>query len=184
MGRFRLQTLVLRAGYFALLPLFGIAGAQTPAKAPPPREAILTAAQKLMTAYPYCALVSLDSAGRPSIRTMSPFPPEADMTVWFATNDRSRKYQELLKNPSVTVYYANHTEAEGYVALYGKAFLISDMAEIKKRKRAYWDQAFPGLKHLVLIKVVPDRLEIISYKDQLDQATDTWQPPSVDFPAK
>lgn len=174
----------LRAGMAALLSLSAFGWSQGPAAAPSPRETILKAARALMTAHPYCALVSVDTAGRPAIRTMNPFPPEADMTVWFATHDQSRKCREILKDPRVTVYYANHQRAEGYVALHGRATLVLDPAEIQKRKRAYWDQAFPGLKHLVLVKIVPERLEIISYKDRLNADKDTWECPSVDFPAK
>jgi len=62
--------------------------------------------------------------------------------------------------------------------------LVRDPAEIQKRKRAYWDQAFPGFKHLVLIKVVPERLEVISYKDGLTNSPEDFRPPHVEFPAR
>ena len=77
-----------------------------------------------------------------------------NMTVWFATNTRSRKVQELRRDPRVTLYYSDHETAIGYVSLAGRAVLVEDMQEILKRKRAYWEQAFPGLKNLVLVKVV------------------------------
>ena len=38
------------------------------------------------------------------------------------------------------------------------------MHEIQKRKHAYWDTAFPGLTNLVLIKVVPERIDVINSK--------------------
>ena len=65
------------------------------------------------------------------------------MTVWVATNTRSRKVQEIRRDPRVCLYYADHSKATGYVALSGRAVLVEDMNEIQKRKRAYWDQAFP-----------------------------------------
>ena len=55
------------------------------------------------------------------------------------------------------------------------------MAEILKRKRAYWDQAFPGLKNLVLIKVVPERLDVLDYAAGTQPSSETWRPPSVEF---
>jgi hypothetical protein len=84
-------------------------------------------------------------------------------------------------DPRVVVYYANHAEAIGYVALHGRAVLVDDMQEILKRKRAYWDQAFPGLKNLVLIKVVPERIDVLNYKAGTKPNPETWRPPSIDF---
>jgi general stress protein 26 len=118
---------------------------------------------------------------------MNPFPPEEDMTVWFATNTRSRKVREIRRDPRVTLYYADHAKAIGYVTLAGRAVLVEDMQEILKRKRAYWDQAFPGLKNLVLIKVVPERLDVLNYKAGTQADPETWRTPSIELvpaPAK
>jgi general stress protein 26 len=171
-----------------LLPLLTLA-TLSPARAqekekPPPvldRAALIAAAREIMTAQTYCALITIDEAGRPQVRTMNPFPPDEDMTVWFATNTRSLKVQQMRKDPRVTLYYADHAQATGYVALAEKAELVEDRAEILKRKRAYWDQAFPGLKNLVLIKVEPERLDVLDYKAGTQANTETWRPPSVEF---
>ncbi len=104
------------------------------------------------------------------------------MTVWMATNTRSLKVQEIRKDPRVTLYYADHAKATGYVALKGRAVLVDDMQEILKRKRAYWDQAFPGLKNLTLIKVVAERLDVVNYKRGTAIDKDTFRPPSVSMP--
>ena len=145
------------------------------------RAALVAAAREIMTAQTYCALITIDETGRPQVRTMNPFPPDEHMVVWFATNTRSLKVQQIRKDPRVTLYYADHLKATGYVALSGRAELTEDMGEILKRKRAYWDQAFPGLKNLVLIKVVPERVEVLNYKAGTQVNPDTWRPPSVDF---
>ena len=81
----------------------------------------------------------------------------------------------------MTLYYSNHATAIGYVALSGHAGLTDDMAEIQKRKRAYWDQAFPGLKNLTLIKVIPERLEVLNYKAGLSNDPETFRAPSIDL---
>ncbi len=158
--------------------------AQEKEKQPPAldRAALIAAAREIMTAQTYCALITIDETGRPQVRTMNPFPPDEDMAVWFATNTRSLKVQQMRKDPRVTLYYADHLKATGYVALAGRAELTEDMAEILKRKRAYWDQAFPGLKDLVLIKVVPERLDVLNYKAGTQPSGETWRPPSIDFP--
>ena len=85
---------------FALL-LFclttGSALAQPDQKALPSRDSLLAAAREIIGMQKYCALITLDSVGHPHARTMNPFPPEEDMTVWIATNSRSRKVQEIRK---------------------------------------------------------------------------------------
>ncbi len=150
-------------------------------KTPPTREELIAAARDVMASQKYCALVTIDATGGASVRTMNPFPPEEDMTVWFATNDRSRKVAEIGANPRVTLYYADHQKASGYVTLSGRAELVADRAEILKRKRAYWDQSFPNLEHLVLIKVVPEKLDVLDYKGKVEIDPKTWRTPSVVF---
>jgi len=115
---------------------------------------------------------------------MNPFPPEEDMTVWIATNSRSRKVREIQNNPRVCLYYADHSKAVGYVAIVGKAIVVDDMSEKLKRKRDYWDQAFPDWKYLVLIKVVPERLEVLNYAHGMLNDPVTWRAPSVEFDRK
>jgi len=145
------------------------------------RARLIAAAREIMGAQTYCALITLDEAGRPQVRTMNPFPPEEDMTVWIATNTRSRKVREMRRDPRVSLYYADHAKATGYVTLTGHAVLVEDMQEILKRKRAYWDQAFPGLKNLLLIKVVPERLDVLNYKAGTQTDPETWRTPSIEL---
>jgi len=145
------------------------------------RDSIISAAKEIISSVKYCALITIDSTGCADIRTMNPFPPEDDMSVWMATNTRSRKYNEIKKNPNVTLYYANHSKADGYVTIKGKAELINDSTEIMKRKRDYWNQAFPDWKYLALIKVIPERLEVINYKRKFYNRDITWEVPALDF---
>jgi general stress protein 26 len=158
-----------------------VAAGDAQPKAAPDRAALLAAAREIMGAQTYCALVTLDETGRPQVRTMNPFPPEEDMSVWMATNTRSRKVRQIRKDPRVTLYYSNHGTAIGYVAITGRALLTEDGAEIRKRRRAYWDQAFPGLANLTLIRVVPERLEVVNYKAGLSNDPQTFAAPAVDF---
>ncbi len=149
--------------------------------ADPRRDSLIAAAREIISAQKYCALITVDSSGNPHSRTMNPFPPDDGMVVWMATNSRSRKVQEIRNNPRVTLYYANHGAATGYVAINGKAVLVDDMSEKLKRKREYWTQSFPDWKYLLLIKVVPEKIEVINYKRGLFNGPETWDPPSVEF---
>lgn len=168
---------------FALITVLRPTLAQDKQPPVPDRARLIAAAREIMQAQTYCALITIDQAGRPQVRTMNPFPPEEGMTVWFATNTNSRKVQEIRKDPRVCLYYADHSKATGYVALTGKAFLIDDMQEILKRKRAYWDTSFPGLKNLVLIKVVPEQLDVLNYKQGALGNSVTWRTPSIQIGA-
>jgi general stress protein 26 len=147
--------------------------------AAPDRDSLISAAREIIGLQTYCALVTVDSSGQPHVRTMNPFPPENDMTVWIATNSRSRKAREIRNNPRVCLYYADHNRASGYVTITGKAVLVDDMSEKLKRKRSYWTQAFPDWKYLLLIKVVPERLEVLNYKRGMLNDTVTWSAPSL-----
>jgi general stress protein 26 len=149
--------------------------------APLTRAQLISAAREIMTAQHYCALITLGEDGRPVVRTMNPFPPEDDMTVWFATSTLTRKCQQIRHDPRVTLYYADHSKATGFVALSGKAELVSDPAEIKKHWRAYWESAFPDKTKLVLIKVIPERMDVLSYKAGALNDPVTWRTPSVEF---
>jgi general stress protein 26 len=176
-----------RALLLSLLPVLALAVPQVaaaqekPASPAEERARLVAAAREIMAAQTYCALVTIDEAGRPQVRTMNPFPPEDDMTVWFATNTRSRKVREMRRDPRVALYYSDHANAIGYVQVTGRAVLVDDKQEILKRKRAYWDQAFPGLQNLVLVKVVPERLDVLNYKAGVQADPETWRTPSIEL---
>lgn len=159
------------------------ASQDTPSSSPDPAK-VLAAAREIMAAQQYCGLITIDETGLPQIRTMNPFPPDEGMVVWMATNPRSRKVAQIRKDPRVSLYYSNHADAIGYVAITGKAVLVDDMQEVLKRKRAYWDSAFPGLKNIILIKVIPERIDVVNYKQGLNGDPVTWRSPSIPVPAK
>jgi general stress protein 26 len=176
------HALLLALSSVLVLVVSRPAGAQEKPPSPADERArLVAAAREIIAAQTYCALVTIDEAGRPQVRTMNPFPPEEDMTVWFATNTRSRKVREMRRDPRVALYYSDHKNAIGYVQITGHAVLIEDMQEILKRKRAYWDQAFPGLRNLVLVKVVPERLDVLNYKAGVQADPETWRTPSIDL---
>jgi general stress protein 26 len=150
-------------------------------RAPVGRPELIAAAREIVAGQTYCALITQDDEGRPQVRTMNPFPPEEDMTVWIATSSLTRKVQHIRRDPHVTLYYSNHGQATGYVAIAGRAELVDDRAEMIKRKRAYWDSAFPGFKNLVLIKVIPERMDVLNYSRGALGDPETWRTPSLDL---
>jgi general stress protein 26 len=150
-------------------------------RAPLGRPELIAAAREIIAGQTYCALITQDEEGRPQVRTMNPFPPEEDMTVWMATSTLTRKVRHIRRDSRVTLYYANHGQATGYVTINGRAKLIDDLAEMIKRKRAYWDSTFPGFKNLVLIKVIPEHIDVLNYSRGALGDPETWRTPSVEF---
>jgi general stress protein 26 len=145
------------------------------------RLARLQAAREIMIGAGNCALITLDKRGTPQVRTMDPFEPETDFTVWLATNPNSRKVQQIKRNTTVTLYYADKNE-NGYVTLHGKAILVNDQKEKDTRWKEEWKAFYPNRSdQYLLIKVVPDYLEVINYKHSITGDSKTWQPVRVDF---
>ena len=156
------------------------AGQEKPA-GQPSRSELIAAALEIIASQQYCALITQDQQGCSQARTVNPFPPDENMIVWIATSTLTRKVQQIRRDSRVTLYYADHAKATGYVAITGSAVLVDDRAEMIKRKRAYWDTAFPGFKNLVLIKVIPEHLDVLNYSRGAQNDPVTWHAPSVEF---
>ena len=145
------------------------------------RDTLLTAAKNLMKQSVYCGFVTVDSAGRPQTRPMNPFPLGDDFVIWFATSRNSLKVRQIRSNPSVSIYFANHQVARGYVNITGKATVIDDKELLKKMKRDYWD-GIPGWQEIfVLIRIEPEILQVINYEMGINNDPLTFAAPEVQF---
>jgi general stress protein 26 len=145
------------------------------------RDTILAAAREIIKETTYCGLVTIDSTGQPQVRTMNPFPVNDDLVIWFATSRSSRKVGELKNNSKVAVYFADHNTAKGYVNISGTAEILDDKEFLVKMKRAYWE-GIPNWQDIfVLIKIVPERLEVINYKRGINNDPKTFKAPWIDF---
>ena len=146
------------------------------------REAeLIAAARETMTTARYCALITLDSSGRAQARTLDPFPPDENMVVWLGTNPRSRKVAAIRRNPRVTLYYFDR-EAQAYVTIYGVARLVNDPKAKLKWWKDEWQAFYPNrTKDYLLIRVEPEKLEVVNVKQGIVGDPHTWKPPSVTF---
>lgn len=151
------------------------------AQNPVNRDSILTAAKEIIAGTTYCALATIDSTGKPDIRTMNPFPPSGDWITWFATARNSEKVKEIRRNPWVCVYYADHTAAKGYVNISGKAEIIDDKELLIKKKRDYWDGISGWQENFVLIRVAPVTMEVINYAHKVYNDPKTLKAPKIEF---
>ncbi len=145
------------------------------------RIKLINTAREIMTTANTCALITLDNEGRSRVRTMDPFDPETDLTVWFGTNPKSRKVDQIKNDPCVTLYYLDNDES-GYVMIQGIAQIVDDQKEKEKRWKDKWKVFYPNKPEgYVLIKVSPTWMEVISYSHGILGDTLTWKPPIVVF---
>ena len=143
-------------------------------------EKIRVAALEMIHNSRYCALITLDESGQPQARTMEAFAPDTNLVVWFGTNKFSRKVGEINNDPRVTIYYGDDT-GNGYVVLTGRAEIVDDPGEKKNRWMEHWDQFYPDKKSTyILIKVIPQKLEVVSYKHGLTGDSISWRAPNIE----
>jgi general stress protein 26 len=144
-------------------------------------DSVLSAAREIITSNNFCALVTLDNTGQPQVRTMNPFPLGEEFEIWFATSRNSRKVTEIINDGRVCVYYADHSTAKGYVTLTGTATVIDDKELLLKKKREYWENIPQWQDVMVLIKIVPETLDVVNYNLRLYGDPETWRATSVRF---
>jgi PPOX class probable F420-dependent enzyme len=158
--------------------------APTARGATPARERVLAAAAELMRAARLCALVTLDAHGAPQARAMDPFPPEPDLSVWLATNPKTRKLGEIRRDPRVVLFYLD-PDGQGYVTLHGTARVVDDAAEKARRFKPEWKAFYSdenrGADYL-LIEVHPTRVEVVSARHGIAAEPQAWAPAVVTFP--
>jgi general stress protein 26 len=167
---------------FATLLLFSFKGfGQANESEHSPDNKLIVAAKEIMESATTCALISLDKEGRPRVRAMDAFPPENDFTVWFGTNPKSRKVEQIKNDARVTLYYLEN-DGSGYVMINGKAQLIDELQEKEKHWKVEWEAFYPNYPDdFLLIKVSPEWMEVVSYAYGIIGDTVTWEPPAIKF---
>jgi general stress protein 26 len=158
-----------------------VSRAQTVASRKLSRAELIAAAREIMTSARYCALLTLDASGQSQARALDPFPPDENLVVWLGTNPRSRKVAAIRRNRRVTLYYFDR-EAQAYVTIYGNARLVND----PEAKRKWWKDEWKSFylnraSDYLLIRVIPERLEVVSVKQGIVGDSVTWKPPAVMF---
>ncbi len=144
------------------------------------KDTILNVASDIIKSVQHCALISVDSVNEAHARTMEVFSTDKDFTLWFGTNIKSRKVKEIRENKKVTVYY-QAGNGGGYVTVYGNAQIVEDKKETSKRFKKEWESYFTDKNDFALIKVIPYKLEIISYKNRINGNKKTWKAVNYKF---
>ena len=145
-------------------------------------DSVLAVAHSIISNTPFCALVTLDGQGMPHVRTMEPFTPDEDLTIWMATNPQSRKVEHIRSNSTVVLHYLEAARP-GYVTIHGQARLVDDPAEKKARWKDSWEPFYPDReKGYLLIEVTPQRIEVVSAPDGILGDSLSWRPPAIQIP--
>jgi len=144
------------------------------------RDSLLIYARIIIDSSDSHVLVTVDEKDNPRARTMSPFTPEENWTIWLGTFPTSRKVKQIKNNPNVIVFYYD-SKSYSYVNISGTAKLINDTDLKAKYWKDGWKRFYPDRdKDYILIEVTPERLEVCSFKYHL-----FWDengiPPSVEF---
>jgi PPOX class probable F420-dependent enzyme len=148
----------------------------------PPRAQVIAAAKEIMQDARYCTLITIGPDGRPQARIVDPFVPDADLTIWIATNPLTRKVKEVRRDPRVTLLYFSPATTE-YVTVFATAVLDTDA----RQKAAHWKTEWAALytdqnrgEDYMLLRVKPSRLEVVSVRRGIVNDPKTWLPVSVD----
>lgn len=146
--------------------------------AAPQTDRVLDAARATMKSAQSCFLITVDDQRQAQARILNPFDPEPDMKVWMATNRNTRKVGQIRRNPRVTLAYWDQAGA-GYVTIIGRARLVEDLAERKKRWKPNWAEFYPGGPEgdtYLLIEFTPQQIEVMSGKHQIAIEPLGWKP--------
>ena len=168
----------------ALVLLLSIQAIAAPQAAPLTRAAVITAATDIIQKARYCTFITIGEDGQPQARIVDPLAPDAGMTMWFATNPLTRKVSQIRRNPRVTLSCFD-APSSSYVTLLGRADLVTDAAEKQRHWKADWTAIYPkgpGNPDVMLIRITPARLEIVSESRGLVGDPKTWLPLAIDFP--
>jgi general stress protein 26 len=116
-------------------------------------------AWELMKKVGFAMLVTRDG-DRLRARPMSAYLERESNTIYFLTDARRHKDEEIARNPGINLSFAD-ASAQKYVSLTGTAVVSNDRAKIKELfstpAKAWWESADdPNIR---VLKVTPDDAE-------------------------
>lgn len=142
---------------------------------------VLEVARQVMVAARYCTMVTLGEKHEPQARIMDPLAPDAALTVYVATNPRSRKVAEIRRDARITLLYFDPIRP-AYVTLIGRAIEVGG-AEKRSHHKDDWQAFFPreNPDSYTLYRIEASRVEVVSAQDGLSGDPATWRPEIIDL---
>ena len=170
--------------FLPFLLLWHASAQPTPPAAPRSRSAILAAATDIVRQARYCTLVTLGEDGHPQARIVDPRGPDASFTTWIATNPLTRKVAQIRRDSRVALLCFD-AATSSYVAVLGRGAIVTDAAEKARRWKDEWTPFYASAasgNDVMLIRMTPIRLEIVSVERGFAGDPQTWRPLTIDFP--
>lgn len=113
--------------------------------------------QKLSEEVNICMFLTKADNREEGCRPMATMKVDDDATIWFFTNDKSSKVDELMKDDEVHLVYS-HPGKDSYINLWGTGEVLYDREKIKELWNPMLKAWFPdGIDdpNLCIIKVTP-----------------------------
>jgi general stress protein 26 len=84
------------------------------------------------------AFLATSEGSQPRVRPMATMLGD-DLSIWMATSGKSRKVQQIKKNPKVSLSFVQFPEGNTSATVLGEAVIVTDMEEKQKvwRMAAY-----------------------------------------------
>ena len=130
-------------------------------------SALHTAARRILAAGPWGFVTTTESPVR--TRVVQHLEVSDELTITFSTGPDTRKAQSIRRDPNV-IYSALDSATGSAVAIHGTATLIDDLHE---RQKLWIDDLAPFFPNgptddgFVLVRIVPNRVEVWSLEDGL-----------------
>lgn len=159
------------------------AGAQAQPAPQHSRGEIVAAATDIVQKARYCTLVTIGEDGHPQARIVDPLGPDAGFTMWIATNPLTRKVAQIRRDARVTLLCFD-AATSSYVTVLGRGGIVTDAAEKARRWKAEWTPFYASGANgsdVMLIRLTPIRLEIVSVERGFAGDPKTWRPLSIEF---
>jgi len=143
--------------------------------------AVIGISKEIIESSYYCTLVTIDEDGQPRARIMEPLEPDSNYEIWLATNPKSRKIKQIDNNSKATINYFNKADLS-YISLMGNAFIVDDDKIKAEKWKQGWEKFYKNQKEdYILIRFIPQTLELISYNKGYSGDKRTWAPHKVDL---
>ena len=125
----------------------------------------------------FAFLATCDS-GQPRVRPMAPIV-EDDMSVWVATSAKSRKVEQVKKNPKISLAFVEQPQGDKAATIIGEAEIVEDM-EQKKRvwglaaydPLQFWPDG-PETKDYCILKI---NIKKVEWWEDMKAGAKTYEP--------
>jgi general stress protein 26 len=150
----------------------------------PSRSQILAGGRDIIQKAGYCSFITAGEDGHPQARIVDPLGPDENFTFYVATNPLTRKVDQIRRDPRATLLCFDATTSS-YATVLAKAAIVADAEEKARHWKAAWTPFYSaGAKgdDVVLIRLTPSRVEVVSVSRGLAPDAKTWLPLAVTFP--